>query len=54
MNWFVVSGRVDRGACYSFSAKSSAQSGRLYDWVPASQSVLYRHLLCYLLCALAI
>ncbi len=49
VNWFVVFGRVDRGTCYSFSAKSSAHSARQYDWVLASQSVLYRHLLCYLL-----
>jgi len=48
VNWFVVSGRVDRGACYSFSAERSAHSGRQYDWVLASQCVLYRHLLCYL------
>ena len=49
MNWFVVSGRVDCGACYSFSAERSAHSGRQYDWALASQSVLYRHLLCCLL-----
>lgn len=53
VNWFVVSGCVAHDACYSCSAKCDAQLGRLYDWVPASQSVPFRHLLCYLLCALA-
>ena len=54
VNWFVSSGCVDRGACYSFSAKCSAHSGGQYGWVVASQSVLYRHLFCYLLQPFAI